>query len=64
MGSFMALAGVIWAFAGVAVLYVAKGAIHEILGAVLLSFAVLFFGVAGVLDRLQAPRQAGADHGS
>lgn len=44
--------GFVWCAAGFLVFSGAKSVMHELLGAVLVSFGFLFFGVAGIAARI------------
>lgn len=58
MQTFLILAGMLWAFAGMGVLAAAKSAIHEILACLAISFAVMFWAFAAVLHQLRATANA------
>lgn len=58
-------AGVGWIAWSIPIFGLAKGGIHEVYGAIMLSFGVLFLGLAELLRRLKeivpAPRDASAN---
>jgi hypothetical protein len=54
MSVFLNLAGILWCILGAGVLATAKSAIHEILACLAVSFGLMFWGFASVIEQLKA----------
>lgn len=54
MATLLKIAGVVWILAGLLVFAGAKSAIHEILGCLAASFALMFWGLASLVEHMQA----------